>query len=117
MKSRYTFRKARAFAVFNPKGIESCSTARAFAVFNPKGIESCSPGLARFPEGLPWVAAFYPHNPERVEYPRQSQANDCQENLKMPGNASVNDGRARLSRAVTRLRIGKIFQIVLLNDK
>ena len=37
---------------------------------NPKGIGSFSPGLARFREGLPWVAAFKFHNPERVEYQR-----------------------------------------------
>ncbi len=37
---------------------------------NPKGIASFSPGLARFREGLPWVAAFTFHNPERVEYQR-----------------------------------------------
>jgi hypothetical protein len=27
-------------------------------LFNPKGIASFSPRLARFREGLPWVAAF-----------------------------------------------------------
>jgi hypothetical protein len=37
---------------------------------NPKGIGSFGPGLARFREGLPWVAAFKFHNPERVEYQR-----------------------------------------------
>jgi hypothetical protein len=36
--------------------------------FNPERIASFSPGLARFQEGLPWVAAFKCHNPERVEY-------------------------------------------------
>src|SRR5208337_1354395 len=36
--------------------------------FNPEGIGSFSPGLARFREGLPWVAAFKVINPERVEY-------------------------------------------------
>src|ERR1017187_6921570 len=60
--------------------------------FNPKGIGSSNPGLARFRESLPWVAATIPkgfnhsaqgwpilrglpcvaafelHNPERVEY-------------------------------------------------
>ena len=35
---------------------------------NPNGIGSFSPGLARFPEGLPWVPALNPHNPARVEY-------------------------------------------------
>ena len=37
---------------------------------NPNGIASFSPGLARVREGLPWVAAFTFHNPERVEYQR-----------------------------------------------
>jgi hypothetical protein len=36
--------------------------------FNPKGIASFSPRLARFREGLPWVIAGKPHNPERVVY-------------------------------------------------
>src|SRR5271170_4297788 len=36
---------------------------------NPKGIASISPGLARFPEGLPWVSAINRINPERVESP------------------------------------------------
>jgi len=35
---------------------------------NPNRIGSFSPGLARFREGLPWVPAFNPHNPARVEY-------------------------------------------------
>ena len=34
--------------------------------FNPEGIGSLSPGLARFREGLPWVATVGLHNPERV---------------------------------------------------
>ena len=37
--------------------------------FNPEGIGSFSPGLARFREGLPWVAMVEFHNPERVESP------------------------------------------------
>ena len=37
---------------------------------NPKGIASLSPGLARFREGLPWVATFNFRNPERVESQR-----------------------------------------------
>src|SRR5208282_5833314 len=36
--------------------------------FNPERIASFSPGLARFREGLPWVAVFTFHNPERVEH-------------------------------------------------
>jgi hypothetical protein len=44
------------------------STACPGAFFNPKGIASFSPGLARFRESLPWVAANNSINPERVEY-------------------------------------------------
>ena len=36
--------------------------------FNPKGIASFSPRLARLREGLPWVIAGKPHNPEKVVY-------------------------------------------------
>ncbi|HWY31610.1 MAG TPA: hypothetical protein VNX46_12695, partial [Candidatus Acidoferrum sp.] len=32
-----------------------------------KGLNSFSPGLARFPEGLPWVIAIIFYNPEWVE--------------------------------------------------
>ena len=43
--------------------------------FNPKGIVSLSPALARFREGLRWVATRGGSNPERVVYKRLAQAN------------------------------------------
>ena len=38
--------------------------------YNPKGIGSFSPALARFIEGLRWVATREDSNPERVVYQR-----------------------------------------------
>jgi hypothetical protein len=56
---------------------------------NPERTESISPGLARFREGLPWVVAFNPHNPARVEsqsYGRQIQPfPDCASSVFSPG--------------------------------
>ena len=65
------FRSTRRFLnVFG--GIEMARSAMCDknSFVNPKGIGSLSPGLARFREGLPWVAAFNFQNPERVEYQR-----------------------------------------------
>jgi hypothetical protein len=56
--------KMRFLAVFG--GIQMM--VKAWHSFrNPERIASFSPGLARFPEGLPWVNVSKIHNPERVE--------------------------------------------------
>ena len=56
------------FAVFSGMKIACSPIILESLLPNPKGIASLSPGLARFTEGLPRVAAIKMHNPEGVEY-------------------------------------------------
>lgn len=52
----------------NPQGARPAARCDRKPFVNPEGIASFSPGLGRYREGLPWVVAFNPHHPERVEF-------------------------------------------------